>query len=291
MKIFKENIKILRSSQSILSFFFKVSNVIIVVFTFQYCTSKSKRAIVLKENAHNIKKEINSMTKALAFYPTSTTKQIIKHQYYTVSYSKKDRQPEWVAYKVINSNINNINRTNNYREDVFNNTTSASPDDYQNSGYDMGHLAPAKTMSQNEVSMSESFYLSNISPQLPSFNRGIWKRLENKVRYWAEFSDSLYVVSGPILKNPLGKIGSNNITIPNAFYKVVLRFKNNKSVGIAFLIPHKKSDTSIYSYAVSIDSLEILTGIDFNKKLNAQLQNKLESNSNVKRFISTKVLD
>lgn len=200
MKIFKENIKILRSSQSILLCTFKVCNFIIVVFAFQYCTSKSKQAIVLKENSHNIKKEINTTTKELAFYPTSTTKQIIKHQYYTVSYSKKDKQPEWVAYKVINSNINNINRTNNYREDVFNNITSASPDDYHNSGYDMGHLAPAKAMSQNEVSMSESFYLSNISPQLPSFNRGIWKRLENKVRYWAGFSDSLYVVSGPILK-------------------------------------------------------------------------------------------
>ena len=231
----------------------------------------------------------NHKTSSLDFLPTSTTRQIIKHTYFTASYSEKDEQPEWVAYRITPKSIkSNVERTNDYREDPFVKTGSASPEDYSGSGYDMGHLAPAETMSQNMTSMSESFYLSNISPQKASFNRGIWKTLEGKVRYWASMSDSLFVVTGPILNNPIDRIGKNNVIVPRAFYKTLVAYRNGKARGIAFILPNEKSNKSIYSYAVSIDSVEVLTGIDFYYKLDKTIQDDLEAKKDLKRWISIK---
>ena len=217
---------------------------------------------------------------------TSTTGQIINHNYFTLSYHEDHEQAEWVAYKITSNNFKiNIERTNDYRLDPKVTSESADRDDYKGSDYDMGHLAPAKIMSHNYTSMSESFYLSNISPQLPSFNRGIWKRLESKVRYWSLNYDSLHVFSGPILSKPIGFIGKNKVSVPRAFYKTLVGFKEDKIKAIAFVIPHRKSDKSIYSYVVSIDKVEKITGIDFYYNLSNAIENRIESNNDIKTWI------
>jgi endonuclease G len=217
------------------------------------------------------------------FYPTSTSQQVVFHTYYTLSYSEKDEQAEWVAYKLTNKNIDgNIKRTNNFKADRWIKTKSAQLSDYKGSGYDRGHLAPAGSMKINKTSMSESFFMSNMSPQKPSFNRGIWKRLEEKVRYWTVINDSLFVVSGPILDKPLGTIGGNKVTIPRAYYKTLLGYKNGKAKGLAFIIPNEKSNTSLYKYVVSIKDVEKITGIDFYHNIDINTQNKVEENKDVK---------
>jgi len=223
--------------------------------------------------------------KALFHSHSSNSGHIIYHSYFTVSYNDKHKNPEWVAYKITTDNFNNkVKRTNDYREDPFVSTGTAHPDDFRGSGYDMGHLAPARTMSHNFRSMSESFYLSNISPQRPEFNRGIWKRLEQKVQYWSFFNDSTYVATGPILKNPIDKIGYNDVSVPSAFYKVLVGFKDGKVKGIAFIMPNKGSDRSIYSYATSIDYVEEITGIDFFYNLDKEIQDKIEANRDLKKW-------
>lgn len=262
------------------------------------CVSKSAKAKLNKHNETHIEDENNNSSsnvydslidKRFFLYPTSTTGQIINHDYYTVSYSEKDEQPEWVAYKIISNNYNkSIERTNDYREDPFVTTKSASPNDYHGNGYDMGHLAPAHDMTYNSTSMSESFYLSNICPQKAAFNRGIWRVLEGKVHYWSTFNDSIYVVSGPILDNPIEQIGENKVTVPRAFYKTLLAFKKGKMKAIAFIIPNEKSDKSIYSYATSIDEVEAKTGIDFYYNLDRVIQDSLEVKKDLKSWISIK---
>ncbi len=258
------------------------------------CESKNKKKSRMKNNSIELKDndsliQDDKTISNFYFHPTSTSCQIIKHKYFIVSYSEKDEQAEWVAYKITpKSMTSHVERTNDYREDPFVETGSASPEDYSGSGYDMGHLAPAETMSQNLTSMSESFYLSNISPQKASFNRGIWKTLEGKVRYWASMSDSLFVVTGPILNNPIDRIGKNNVIVPRAFYKTLVAYRNGKARGIAFILPNEKSNKSIYSYAVSIDSVEVLTGIDFYYKLDKTIQDDLEAKKDLKRWISIK---
>jgi len=221
------------------------------------------------------------------YIPCSNTNQIVNHHNYSLSYNETAEQAEWVFYKLTNSisSSNEINRTNDFREDPFIKTGSSSTEDYSHSGYDRGHLAPAGSMKTNLESMSESFYMSNISPQTPGFNRGIWKRLEGKVRYWAKDNDSILVVTGPILDSPIDTIGANQVFVPRAFYKTLLAFKDGKAKGIAFVLPHEKSDKSLYSFATSIDSIEALTGIDFYCNLEIENYQKIESNMSIKDFI------
>jgi endonuclease G len=269
----------------------------LMFFIFMNCTSKSAQVKLRRENTTptlKIKKSKERINGALTpseffLYPTSTTNQIIKHKYFTLSYSEKDEQSEWVFYKVSSNNYNKqISRKNDYREDPFVKTKSASPKDYYKTGYDRGHLAPAHAMGFNHTSMSESFYLSNISPQKASFNRGIWRSLEGKVEYWSSFRDSIYVVTGPILDNPITQIGKNKVSVPRAFYKTLISFKDGRAEGIAFILPNEKSSKSIYVYATSIDEVEKITSIDFYHKLDKLIQDKVEANIDVKKWLSIK---
>jgi endonuclease G, mitochondrial len=212
------------------------------------------------------------------YLPTSTTNQIVKHAYYTLSYSEKHEQAEWIAYE-IKSNLFNksIARTEDFRQDPLIKTGSAGLSDYKGSGYHRGHLAPAGSMKYNFISMSESFFLSNISPQDPSFNLGVWKKLETQVRNWAEIYGSIYVVTGPVFLNNRGSIGINQVTVPGYYYKAILDYKDSKAKAIAFLIPNQKGLKQLNEYAISIDSLESISNIDFFPNLEDKLEDSLES--------------
>ena len=245
-----------------------------------------------KTNTNNEKKDslaVNSrdtLTKKVTpFYldynPTSTADNIIKHSYYTLSYSEKDEQAKWVSYKLTPSFLNKIKRTNNFREDPLVSGGSATLADYKASGYDRGHLAPAAAMSLNKTAMSESFFMSNMSPQKPRFNRGIWKILESQVRKWVLVNDSLFVVSGPILDHPLGTIGADSVTVPRAYYKTIVAFNNGTAKGIGFLLPNAASNKTIFSYVTSIDSIESVTGIDFYLNLNDSIETKIEASKKI----------
>ena len=215
--------------------------------------------------------------------PTTSSGIVINRAYYSYSYVEKYEQSEWVAYKLSVQNFrNNIERTNDYRADPLVVTGTATNDDYKNSGYDRGHLAPAADMKFNYQSMSESFYMSNMSPQSPDFNRDIWRRLEEKIRYWAAANDSIFVVTGPILTNPIDYIGINSIVVPKAYYKVLLGFKNREIKGLAFIMDNKKLFGALYSYIVSIDEVEAITGLDFFPELEKNLQVEVEANEDVK---------
>lgn len=209
--------------------------------------------------------------------PTSTTGQVIKHTYYTLSYSETHEQAEWVYYELTQALINGSQaRTNNFREDPFVTTTTAQLKDYKGSGYDRGHLCPAGDMKLNRVAMSETFYMSNMSPQVPSFNRGIWKKLEAVVRNWGANEGNIYVVTGGVLSTSVGSIGSNNVTVPKYYFKVIYT-PSDKGKMIAFILPNEKSSKPLESFVVTVDKVESFTGIDFFPDLNDSLENVLES--------------
>jgi endonuclease G, mitochondrial len=205
--------------------------------------------------------------------------ELVKHKYITLSYNENHEQAEWVHYN-LNSNmiINNIERTEDFRSDPKVSSGSASKSDYYKSGYDKGHLAPAADMKISRTSMSESFYLSNISPQDSSFNLGGWKKLENLVRAWAENS-SLYITTAGILEDNLKTIGKNNVSVPDKFYKII--FNPTKQRMIAFLIPNSKIFNSLSTYVVSVNKIEELTGIDFYSELEDKLEEDLESKASI----------
>ena len=135
--------------------------------------------------------------------------------------------------------------------------------------------------------MSESYYYSNMSPQLPEFNREIWAELESMIReYVQEKNVHIFVVTGPIFSDNPKKIerSINNLSIPEAFFKVVIDIEGDSSAGIGFIMPHEECEYPVMSYAVTIDDVEKRTGIDFFSSLPNDLENKLESDNNYKHW-------
>jgi endonuclease G len=222
------------------------------------------------------------------YLPTSTTSQVVSHDYYSLSYAEVHEQAEWVAYELSKEKVGGPHgRSDNFRADAKVITGSASLMDYKGSGYDRGHLVPAADMSFSEVAMSQTFFMSNMSPQQPSFNRGIWKKLEEQVRTWAVENEHIYVVTGPVLTSSLQKIGPGQVTVPTEFYKVVLDYKAPEIKAIALLLPNKKGEGRLSSYAVTIDHLERITGIDFFPALPNDMEEMLESRKDISRWSFT----
>lgn len=212
-----------------------------------------------------------------SFLPVSTTGAIIAHNFYTLSYSEEHEQAEWVAYELRPSDFSRNNFDRPYFE-VDNKVKTKSADwrNYKNSGYDRGHLVPAGDRKNSYEAYNETFLTSNISPQDHEFNAGIWNRLEQKTRFWADKYDGVYVVTGGVLKGNMESIGYENVAVPNEFYKIIVDVTDGNHKAVAFLIPNKPSSKSFYEYAVSIDEIEAKTGIDFFPNLPDSVEDKME---------------
>ena len=146
-------------------------------------------------------------------------------------------------------------------------------------------MAPAGDMAFNEEAMQESFLMSNMSPQSRVLNNGIWKELEEQVRDWAYSDDRVYIVTGPMLnRDKLETIGKKyKVTVASAFYKVILDINKPERKGIAFIIPHERSERRLQEYAVSIDELEDELGFDlFADLISEEVQADLESSFDIK---------
>jgi len=230
--------------------------------------------------------EINQgLTSSFDYLPTSTTNQIIKHKFYSLSYNEKYEQAEWVAYELKKEHLIGTNRKRPYFEpDKKVKTKSANYRNYKNSGFSKGHLCPAGDRKFSEEAYNETFLTSNISPQKLDFNGGVWNRLEQKTRFWASKERHLYVITGGVLNNELSTIGKEKVAVPKYFYKILLDNSEPEIKAIAFLIPHKESKEPLFNFVVSIDSIEKLTRLDFFPALNDSIENQLEKNSNYKKW-------
>lgn len=238
--------------------------------------------ISCNSNTSNNSKALNS---DFNFLPTSTTNSVVHHKYYTLSYNEKFEQAEWVAYKLTNKQVVFTKRDRPYFEqDPKVKTGSADWKNYKKSGYTRGHLIAAADRKFSLEAYNETFLTSNISPQIYDFNAGVWNRLEQKTRYWAQKYDEIYVITGGILTNNLKTIGYENVAVPKYFYKVLLDYTQPEIKAIAFLVPHEKSDKALYEFVTSIDQIELLTGIDFFPALPDDLENKLEKSSDYKNW-------
>ena len=207
----------------------------------------------------------NDYDEAGFYLPSSTTGNIIKHQYYTLSYSEEHEQAEWVAYVLTRDLLEMpwVDRVDNFMPDPKVKSRSATPDDYRSSGYDRGHLVPVADRSFSVEAMEETFYMSNISPQSRNFNQGIWRELEELTRNWAKKFKKLYIITGPVLSEPKGRIGDNGVSVPQAYFKVLLDLSEPELKGIAFVLPNRVNYDPLYEFTASIDEVEAITGIDF----------------------------
>lgn len=209
---------------------------------------------------------------------SSHTAQVIRHIGYTTSYNSDWLIPNWVAYSLTETEVNGTFKRpkKEFEPDPQVKGNSAVHRDYTNSGFSRGHMAPAADMKWSEQAMLESFYLSNVCPQLSDFNAGVWERLENRIRALASES-TVYICCGPIVEKKHEKIGYNGVAVPSRFFKVLCMKRRGQWQAIGFVFPYTACKGSMFGYACTVDEVETLTGHDFFYNLPDDIETDVES--------------
>ena len=198
-------------------------------------------------------------------YGAPTTKQgdtIVCRSAYLLAFNPQTKTPDWVAWTLTPEHaIGCVARTNAFAADQSLGAASPKPSDYAGSGYDQGHLANDADMSWDDQVEHESFYMSNMSPQLPSVNRGTWKNLESAARAWVYQTKHTHTIyAGNI--GGTKTIGANKVVVPDVLFKIVIDDVTKKSY--AFLFPHKDGLSSDFTvYQVTVADIEKATGNTF----------------------------
>ncbi len=193
---------------------------------------------------------------------------IFNREGYAFGYSDHYEQSLWVTYKLTRKELQEkkVFRTDDFREDPRVLSRTALPEDYKKSGYDRGHLAPAADFGWSKKVMSESFYMSNMSPQHPNLNRGIWLNLEKKIRDIARKESEIFIVCGPVFdddEEDIKRIGQiSKVAVPKGFYKVVYDLTPPRKM-IGFIFPNRKCGDDLSDYAVTVKKVEAKTGLTF----------------------------
>ena len=210
----------------------------------------------------------------------SISSQLLNRICYTLSYNSNTRQPNWVMWQLKREHI--MKRQdgvwNEYHEDLsIEKNCRGTIADYYNSGYDRGHMCPGGDCNWNDEGRDETFLLSNMCPQNPKLNRGDWKEIEIACRKWAQKYGCIYVVCGPIFfkSQEHEKIGPNQITVPEAFFKVVLCPDSISPKGIGFICRNTDGNRKKDFYVNSIKQVERVTGYKFFPELDDSIKSKV----------------
>lgn len=199
---------------------------------------------------------------------------------YSFGWSQKDGVSLWVAYPLCKMyTAKNVQRKDEFQTDPLlgNDSTNPgsyygrlSPDEKGEDPYARGHQLPSADRLCCREANRQTFYGTNITPQLFDHNGGIWSDLEGKVRTIAEKSDTTYVVTGCIVKDGMTVYDTDGqpMTVPTAYFKALLRYSKSSTLGqwngAAFYLEHKVYSEALgKQHSISIDELEEMTGIDF----------------------------
>jgi endonuclease G len=205
-------------------------------------------------------------------YGVPAADQILFNRHYVIGYSYYFRQAKW-ALEIVDPDNAGLERLDNFRPD-YRIPEKFRPDlvDYAGSGYDRGHLVASANQRETDLQNSETFLLSNMSPQSPEFNRRIWRQLESEVRKLndKEIVLETYVICGPIFyfDQPVVCIGNTedgndvSIPVPNAYFKSVLtEDRKGKLTMWSFVLPNIPSKAKLSEFQVSTSTVEKLAGI------------------------------
>lgn len=210
---------------------------------------------------------------------------IVKYTGMTVSFNPRMHVPNWVAYELTaDETYGEEPRARNFMVDP-DVDGCATPDDYRNTGFDRGHMAPAADMKWDPDAMRESFYMTNIVPQDNSLNRGSWSKLEDKCRSRARRDSAVIIISGPILTDTIDMyIGNTGVAVPSRFFKVILSPYTTPPTAIGFIMPNGSVPGGMQACAVTVDEVEAATGHDFFSALPDEIENQVESQKNFNRW-------
>ena len=216
--------------------------------------------------------------------------QVIEHLGYMVSYNPEWLVPNWVAYELTDfESSGGEKRSDHFLPDPLVEGDPVVTQDYKGSGYDRGHMAPAADMKWSEQAMKESFYMTNMCPQLHNVNAGDWKSLEDLGRDWARKYGAVYIACGPIVEEGYATIGNERkIAIPSAFFKVFLRQKGDSWTSIGFVMPNVAGSKPLMTYLQSVNEIEERTKIDFFYLLPDELEEEVEAMCDVSDWTLSK---
>lgn len=208
----------------------------------------------------------------------------LEYKYMAMEYDTIKKHSVWMAY-VLNKKYleKNVNRKDDWKFDSrIPAKFSPTKEDFGNNGYSRGHLCPSGDRVFSRDANTETFYYSNMSPQIQNgYNGGIWGQLEDKVRSWASNCDTLYIATGGTVLRESDIIKyttPGRMAVPKYHFKALLRRRGNSFDAIGFILEHKVyTDKISHKYSVSIDELEQRTGIDFFHNLPDQIENTIES--------------
>jgi endonuclease G len=219
--------------------------------------------------------------------------ELIIRQGYVLEHSSVDKIPLWVCESVAADQLRgHLARSNRFKADPDLKGPKAYPNDYVGSGYDRGHQAPAGNQTVERELKDQTFYMSNMAPQWPSLNRGIWKMLEDRTRAWVFRYGRAYEWTGPIRCEPKRlppattkeacqrrTIGEHGVAVPLYFYKIILVQDVSTWKAIAFVLPNIefKGPYRLESYITSIDWIQKETGVEFMPTMSARERRALIS--------------
>jgi len=246
-----------------------------------------------KEQPASSKKETATSKKSVKYELPATKKgeKIIEHTGFVLSFNSQTNNPNWVAWDLTADEVNTkaVSRSNDFKGDpLVDERNRVETTHYVKSGYDRGHMCPAADMKWSSAAMADCFYMTNICPQVPVLNQRWWEHGEEACRRWAKQEGEIYICCGPIYKdNRKAKhIGNKNmqIRVPDAFFKVVLSLKAGEEKAIGFLYANNDKKQTMEDAAVTVDSVEVVTGYDFFNQLNNKLEKRVEAAFDLKSW-------
>ncbi len=219
---------------------------------------------------------------------------LVTHHAYVSAMHNTYHIPAWVAHTIRGQKINHPDSTikregMGYMKDMAYPMLKSNL--YEGSGYDHGHLAPARDFKDNPTNYTESFYMTNMIPQHGCLNQKGWCFLESLCRAWAceDTTSVSYVITGPLLvkvddRSPfidslcVGK--QPKVYVPRYFFKAVCIYNpvTHNAQSIAFLIPNQDTDDPhLHTHRLSVDDLEYITGINFYAALPDSIEKNTEA--------------
>jgi endonuclease G len=216
---------------------------------------------------------------------SASAQTVICRQGYALSFNATTHNPDWVVERLTPAQLEvKFARDDAFAPDPALGSLTPTLDDYKagdvdNKHYQRGHQAPNQDFASSKQMGEESFFLSNMSPQVGAFNGGIWRVLEGQVRMWVtctQHSD-LFVITGPIYRNHDREIGADRIWVPKAYYKIVYDAVQGRAVG--FILDNAKADRpggDFSGFIQPIAEIERETGLNFFAKLTKHGQDTLE---------------
>lgn len=187
------------------------------------------------------------------------------HHAYATFVDPVAKIPEWVVYTLTSAHaLGCLPRTNAFAADQSF-TGSATPQDYAGTGFDKGHIAPDGDMSFDDQAENESFLMTNMSPQAPAFNRGIWKLLETSVRGWAVQTGHTFTVYAGDIYGPGDKTIGKGVVVPHAMFKIVIDDNTKQVAGWVFphVAPYPNLGNDLAKFRVAVANIEQAAGIKF----------------------------